>query len=282
MNTLVPKTTADLIEAQFPDIAHDIRDRYGRLMDVEKMKMPPLPQVNTSGVANWLSKGQPYIDQWLKAFKARKKEGMLELAHLGAGVNKGDSKKLVRQKEKAAAREKLKKGLADADAMLKQLEGMPGITDAQLAKARHKMDQAMAKQGIKSSPEAELRTPKAIMSDEDASKIGADEVPVGYDYGGVFSVSNFRDYISIRDSYLLYFRKYYFQEMIPTIKDIILVYHKKTDEEKAFHKDEMEKIQKVEDDARIKEGVEKGLVPENIAKKIDLERRKRIFVTRRQ
>ncbi|MHB9106572.1 MAG: tetratricopeptide repeat protein [Armatimonadota bacterium] len=248
LKDMVPKTTADIIEDQFPDAARTIRDRYCRLLDSEKMIMPPFPQVNTSGVKNWQDKGQPYVEQWAKAFGANMENAMSEITKMQTGINRSDSDAVKKAKAKAAAQQEMAKEFADAEKMLKQMEGMPGISSTELAKARKKVQDAMQKRGYAPS-DASPTGQGAILSDADAGQIGADEVPIGYDYGSIFAVTNYRDYFFIRNSYEAYFQRY-FEEFDDTVLDIILPYQKKIAKENLLHEQNMQKIADEEERAR--------------------------------
>ena len=232
VNNLVPKTTADLIEGQFPDAAKQIRDRYGKLADTEKMIMPPLPQVNTSGVRAWQVQGEPYVVQWQEAFEAHANRGLEEIDHLRAGVNPGDSEAVVDQKAAATVKAETAQALANAQKMLKAMENMPGITAKDLDEARQALRDAMAEQGVTPADDTSAANNGAINSDEDLVKVEAAYVPAGWDSGGVFSATNYRDYLRIRDSYMIYFNKFYKEYMAKTM-DILKVYgQKKAEEEK--------------------------------------------------
>lgn len=248
VNALTPKTTADLIEDQFPDAARQIRDKYCKLVDNEKMIMPPLPQVNTSGLKNWIEKGAPYIKEWGEAFGFHTKNAMMEIAHIKAGINPGDSKAVTKQKAMAAGSKEVQKTLIDAQKMLNMMENMPGISAAQLAQARKKMQAALAKQkgkldkiGVHAPTEAEIEQPKAITCDADAEKIGADDVPPGFDYGSVFAATNYRDFMFIRNGYEIYFLKY-FKKYQADVMDIFKVYGEKLTEQDTVHDENMQKI----------------------------------------
>jgi tetratricopeptide (TPR) repeat protein len=251
LKDLVPNTTADFIEDQFPDQAKQIRDRYCRLVDSEKMIMPPLPQVNTSGVKNWKTKGAPYIKQWQKAFETNAKEAGYEMAHLTAGINRGDSKEAIKQKAAAAKNQEIQKAVGNQEQMIKMLENMPGISEAQRAQMLKKMQEATAKMGIQPAtgpaPSAE---PETITSDADAEKIGANDVPPGYDYGSPFAITNYRDYQAIENGYGMYFNKYYNKDFVPNVTDIFAVYRRKLQEEKDLHAANLKQIDDAQQRAR--------------------------------
>ena len=238
VNNLVPKTTADLIEGQFPDAAKQIRDRYCKLVDAEKMIMPRLPQMNTSGVRGWQEQGEPYVVQWQDAFQANAERGMEEIGHLRAGVNPGDSEAVVDTKAAAAVKAETAQALAAAQQMLKAMENMPGISAKDLDEARQGVRDVMAEQGITPTEDTPAANDGTIKSDADLVKVEAGYVPAGWDSGGVFSVTNYRDYLRIRDGYLFYFNKYY-KEYLAKTRDILTVYSKKKAEEEKAHSDRL-------------------------------------------
>lgn len=243
---LVPKTTADLIEDQFPDAAKQIRDRYGRLVDNEKMILPPLPQLNTSGLKNWTAKGAPYIKRWQDAFDFNAENAMYEIGHLEAGINRGDSEAVIKQKSTAVMKPRLQKAMTDTEKMLKMMEGMPGVSAEQLKKARASLRQAEKELGVKPPPAAaESDESPAITSDADAEKIGAEDVLPGSDYGSAFAATNYRDFLVIRNGYELYFLKYY-QEFSAKVQEILSVYDKKNKEEQSVYAANMQKIDEEE------------------------------------
>lgn len=259
LSELQPATTADLIEDEFPDEARRIRDHALRLIDNEKMIMPPLPQVNTSGLKNWKTGGLPYIKEWAKAFGNNAKKGAYEVANLQAGINPGDSKKVKQAKGRAAAQEQIQKSLADAEQTLRMLEGMPGVSAAQIAKARAAMDKVAAERGIAAPPPpAAGGQAREIKSDEDLLSYEKADLPPGWDSGSVFAVINYRDFSRIRDSYLVYFQKYY-KEHTEKALDIQRVYNKKYKEECDRHEAEVKKIE--EEAKRAREAATKAEIP---------------------
>ncbi len=253
VSTLTPNTIADLIEDQFPDAARQIRERYLKLIDDEKMIMPPLPQMNVSGAKNWLEKGMPYMEEWQRAFAANAENGMHEVTHLQTGINRGDSDKVKERKALIAANEKIEKQFADTERTIQMMEGMPGIPAHQLAEAKTKLKKAkdearaalkkrMAEAGISSLTEGpEPPVPTVIASDADAEKIGADLVIPGFDYGSPFAVANYRTYLTIRNDYHIYFMKYY-QKAQGDVRDILKVYAEKTAEEDKKHQDKIDEL----------------------------------------
>lgn len=281
-NTLMPNTAADLIDEQFPAEAKQIRDRYLKLVDNEKMIMPPLPQMNVSGVKGWTEQGEPYMAEWQDAFRKNAEDGMFEVMHLQTGINKGDSEKEKERKGLIEANKQLEKSFADAQKMMKAMAGMPGVSAAQLAQmkaqmvksqqeARADLKRRMAEAGISSLSEApDTIEPAVITSDADAEKIGGDEVIPGYDYGSPFAGTNYRAYMFIRNDYEIYFMKYY-KKVLADVGDILKVYAGKLAEEKKTHDTKMEEINTQEDLAR-KEVEKSGGVFLN--DKFEMDRRK--------
>jgi hypothetical protein len=261
MKTLRPNTTADLIEDQFPLQAQQIRAHCLRLVDHEKMIMPPLPQINVSSYLGWLGQGQPYIDEWQQAFAPHAEAGMREVVQLQTGITDGDSDREKERKGLIAANKEMEKGFADAERSLKMMENMPGMPKGQLAQAKSEMQRAktqaradlqrrMAQAGITSlSAGPAPRVPAVITSDADAQKIGAELVIPGFDYGSPFAISNYRTYVSMRNGYEMYFLKYYRRHMAD-VTDIFKVYDEKVAAETERHDRATKDIDRREEMAR--------------------------------
>jgi len=252
-NSITPNTAADLIEDQFPDAAQRIRDKYLKLIENEKMIMPPLPQVNTSGIKNWKEKGAPYVNVWAKAFKANADDAMMEVAHLQVGVNKGEGKAAMRAKAIAASKEKTQQYLGNAQKMMKMLENMPGVSKSRLQQVQKRMQQAAAKQGANatattadSESEDENIT---IKSDSDLDKYEASLAPPGWDSGSVFALTNYKRYLMLKNNYIFYFMKF-FKDYNEKVIDIVKVYGKRAKEENDNHKEKMDKIAQEEKQER--------------------------------
>jgi|GEM_PF-1678684 len=248
-NSLTPNTTADLIEDQFPNQAQQIRDKYCKLIDDERIIMPPLPQVNTSGVQNWKLKGEPYIKSWQKAFRDNATNSMMEVAHLQANVNKGDSRKTIKAKGKAAENVKIQQSIPDAQKLMAMMENMPGIPKAKIAAAKKKLQESLKKQNIMTPPavsygddsQSSDEDDSPIKSDDDLAKYESADLPPGWDSGSVFATCNYRNYLLIKNNYQAYFNKY-LQDINGKVDDILKVYNNKVDEEDQKHNDEMDKI----------------------------------------
>lgn len=258
---LLPNTTADLIDDQFPAEAAKIRAKYLRLVDNEKMIMPPLPQMNVSSYPGWLGQGQPYVEEWQDAFKTHLEQGMQEVAYLQSGINKGDSDKEKERKALIAANKEMQQSFANAERSIQMMASMPGVPKSQLAQAKAELQRAkaqataemkrrMAEAGITSlSEKPEPRVPAVIVSDADAQKIGADTVIPGFDYGSPFAASNYRTYLAIRNNYLIYFMKYY-KRYLADVGDIMKVYGKKVADEQDLHARNVKDIDRREEMAR--------------------------------
>jgi hypothetical protein len=241
--SLTPNTTADLIEDQFPEAARQIRDRYTRLVDDEKMLMPPLPQVNTSGARNWNAKSVPYLLEWQKAFQRNAQDAAFEMGHLEAGINQGDSSQVMAAKAKAAAGPEIARQFAAAEKAIAMLDSMGNIPPAKIAEAKAQFAKAKAEALRKAQASGiDARQPPAgSPSGDGGPDAEAEFVFPGSDYGSVFASTNYRNYLRLRNTYNLYFLKYA-QWYSGLVGDIFKVYAKAIGTEDALHQANMDRI----------------------------------------
>jgi hypothetical protein len=223
----VPLTTADIIEDEFPAPARQIRNKYGKLAMLERMKMPSLPPVNTSSNQEF-ARGYPVIQQWVESFgeKLGRFQGRM------VGVDTTAPEKVQDAQADAAA----KAALADATELVRQaaaaMANIPGVTDADLAEltaSLKELEGAAREQGAKVSDEP---TTPATLGWKDS--------------GGLFSDRNWCTYERIYISYGFYFKKYW-EKYDANVKDIVRVYGKKVKDENERHRDEMVTLGKEHD-----------------------------------
>jgi hypothetical protein len=137
--------------------------------------------------------------------------------------------------------------------------------------ARADLKHRMSEAGITSLSETPERTePATITSDADAEKIGADDVDPGVDFGSPFASSNYRTYMFIRDSYELYFMKYY-KKAEENVANILTVYAAQVDKENKLYAQRLAPIEEQEE-ANRKEAEKSGGVPDNA--KFEMDKRK--------
>ena len=147
LEEIIPLTTADIIEEDFPGAAQEIRNKYGKLGDNVRWFLPKLPMINLNGPPDY-QKNEPIVEEWLKV--AKDKFAKLS-KHLAAqsGINLNASKQVRQQQAKAAAKKQVSDSLKQAQQLMKQMENMPGVSKAKIAKAKQKMQKALRDQDIK-------------------------------------------------------------------------------------------------------------------------------------
>ena len=217
----IPLTTADIIEEDFPGAAQEIRDKYCKLGDNVRWILPKLPMVNLNGPPEF-QKNEPIVDEWLKVAKGKFAALSKHLA-AQSGIDVNASKKVRQQQAKAAAKKQMSESLKQAQQLLKQMENMPGVSKAQIAKAKQKLAKALKDQGIKEDESADVQM--------DANQIA------GGDSGSLFAAENYYNFKKIQAGYGIYFMKYH-KEMMAKITDIMKVYNQKVEQENDRYDDE--------------------------------------------
>ena len=209
----VPLSTADVLEDEYPEVARQVREQYGRLTVIEKVTMPPLPVVDTSTPEAW-TKNSSIIDQWGDSFGDKRFLGRV------VGVDTTASEQVQDAQAAAAGGAALADGLAVARQALEAMKNVPGLT------AEDRADiEASLKDINKTTPEKGAKTPQTPATP------GA---PEWMDRGGLFSDSNWYTYEHIYMSYLAWSKKYW-EKYASIIDPILEAYHKKVAEEnKAF------------------------------------------------
>lgn len=201
LETIIPLTTADIIEVDFPAAAGQIRDKYGKLGVNEKWILPKLPVVNLNGPYDF-ERNAPIVGEWAGTAVDKLKKFPLDQAKR-AGVDPNASDAVKEAQGRAAARKQMEEALQQAQQTIKLMENMPGVSKADIEKARRELDKVMKEHGIEATGKpADLAGP-----------------PPGVDSGSLFAEENYYNFILISTSYEKYFVKY-FQEYNARIADI--------------------------------------------------------------
>jgi hypothetical protein len=222
----VPTTTADIIEDEFPEVAKQIRDKYGRLADNEKMILPKLPSCDTTSPPGF-RRSKPIIEAWVKVF-AERSLNLAKAEALRHGINPNADKKTIRAQGQAAAQKELAKQLQNAQGMIDfmaNMENLPGTQRAKLNQAKQKLQQAAQKQGV-----------ELVSAPVDPNRIP------GFDSGPPLVQANYYDYLKISRTYEMYFLKYY-KDFTAKVADIDHVYGDKVKEENDRHEELWKKLQ---------------------------------------
>ena len=225
LQDIVPLTTADVLEEQYPDAARRIRDKYGKLAANEKWILPKLPMANLNGPPDY-ERNKPIINEWAKVTIERFKVFPIRIA-TAMGVDPNASDAVKEKQAKAAGKKKMAEAMQQAQQSLEYMENMPGISKAQLAKAKAQIQKVIKDQNLK-------------VEDKPVNMAGP---PPGMDSGSLFAQENYRNYVLIYNSYVFYFMKYY-KEYNAKCADIYKVYGQKVTEENDRFKPEWEKLQK--------------------------------------
>jgi tetratricopeptide (TPR) repeat protein len=254
LEDVVPWTTADIIEEDFPSQAQQIRDKYGKLQENEKMIMPKLPQVN-------MTTPQDY---------QRNYSIILAWAHLFDAV----VEKYMRGKARAAAMLKAEQMTRfEAWQSFQDLKNMPGVNQAELAKATATLNKMMQERGNRpegspaSTPSQTTATlnkmmqewgnrpegsPASIPSQATATlnKMMQEQgnrpegSPASTPSLSFFNDKGYSgDYMLIHYTYEAYITKAY-TDFDTKVRDIIQVYTKKVQVENDKNKSIMEQIEK--------------------------------------
>jgi predicted Zn-dependent protease len=230
LQDVVPLTTADILEEDYPDAARQIRDKYGKLTEKEKWILPKLPMTNLNGPEDF-AKNKPIVEEWVKVATDRLSIfGKRQAA--AAGIDLKASKKIQQKQAQAAAKKQITEALQQAQQAIKYMESMPGISKDKIAKAKAKM--------------AELTRKKNIEVEDKPVDLAAPP-PVG-DSGSVFAYDNYSNYSKISGSYLKYFMKYH-REFQAKFADIMKVYEQKVEAENDRWRDESDNLSKQHADA---------------------------------
>lgn len=229
LQDMVPITTAEIIEEEFPAEAQQIRDKSCKLAEDEQFILPPLPQCNTNTPKDYRC-STPIIEEWAGVF-GKRMVSWTKKKIVMMGINPNASKAVIEAQAKAAAKKQMTESMQQAQEMLKytqnaNFKGMTGKNRAELNKALKQLQQVSKQQGIK-------------LEDK---PVDMEKIP-GFDYGSPIIEMNYRDYMCISRTYELYFLNYYKEYQAKTM-DIYKVYGKKVEAEQKHHDAIWEKLQK--------------------------------------
>ncbi len=230
---VVPTTTADIIEEDFPSEAEQIRDRYCRLTGDEQFILPLLPQCNTNDPKAYRL-SEPILKMWAQIFFA--KQAKVEASRLGINLN-GDENAIHAQGQ-AAAKKEMTEAMQNAQDMLKYMQnlnvkGMTGADKAKMNEAMKQLQQVSKQQGVK-------------LEDK---PVDINRIP-GFDYGSQIVIKNYQDYMKIEMTYENYFRKYFQKKYRGEADDISRVYLNKVQEENTYHDQKMAELKKEHDQGK--------------------------------
>lgn len=189
----VPLSTADLIEDLDPPLAHVIRERAGKLLPDERMKLPLFPQVNTSSTRGYTT-GGPVIAAWVKTFVERYGNALEADMTAKTGITRTDDTVAAKAKAMKYANAEIAKTMGNAQDILKFLKNadMPGMSKGQINSAMAELDK-----------EAKQLNVKIVAKPVDPDR------PPGFDYGSPFAKANYRNYLVISRSLESQMRKYF-------------------------------------------------------------------------
>ncbi len=233
LKDMVPLTTADIIEKEFPDAARQIREKFGRLIDREVMKMPKIPQFNSVDNKGF-TENEPLVAEWAKVFVLRHGE-FLNREKFKANIEETDSDAVADRKGREAGLAYAGKSMSDAKQMLQGMKNLniPGVSQAELDEAMAEMDQAASEAGI-------------VLTEEPVDP----DTPPGFDSGSIFAQANYSNYLVISRSHETYIHKF-FQKMRGEVANIIQVYSSKAMAESLRHAQAMKEIEESEGDTEI-------------------------------
>lgn len=221
----VPFTTADVIEDSFPNEARQIREKYGKLIDSEKMIMPRLPEFNSSSNKTF-TENMSIVGAWIQVPQQRFAEYQKARARDKYGITGNESDKELEAKGKKAAQKEMSTSFENVRQTLEYMKKMPGISKAQLAQAEAQLKQAARQNGVK-------------LSSAPVKK----DAPPGFDTGTPFAKKNYVDYILASRGHEQYIMRL-LQDYQANETDILAIYQKKVKAEDEHHQQLWDKLQK--------------------------------------
>lgn len=241
LKDMVPLTTGDLIEEEYPDMAQKFRDKYQKLLASERMVLPLLPQMNTSSLRDF-QQNSPIIEAWAEVIGERAETGIKEVVYLQTGITSADSDAVMRKKALKTANEQMNKAMADSEKMLKAMKGMPGIKPEEIARLQRELNQAkkdaqqeMKKEGIQlpKDQSGDADDGDSADSADSENTVATADMP-GFDSGSIFAAQNYHDYMITKNIYEMYM-KHYFKDYNAKVNAILESYGKKMKEEADDH-----------------------------------------------
>ncbi|MCE5324276.1 tetratricopeptide repeat protein [bacterium] len=220
----VPFTTADLIEDAFPDVARQIRDKYGKLIDSERMVMPRLPQINTSTNQTY-TENLPIVGAWVQAVNERYVEYEKTRVKDKYGITGVESEQQREAKALKGAKKEMADSMESARQALEYMKNVPGLSKADISKAEAALKSAASQQGVKLSNQP----------------VKMDTLP-GFDSGAPYAQMNYANYVKVSNSHEQYIFRL-MQDYSAKEADILQVYNKKIEEEAKYHQQIWDKLQ---------------------------------------
>jgi len=245
MKDLVPLSTADVIENDFPDIAKKIREHVGKLMDNERMRLPALPQMNTNDLKDYV-RNAPIYKEWNQVVTTHAENVINEIAESNAaemGISPDDSDAVKESKARTATDKQVQEAIANAQKMLAAMKNMPGVTQEEIAQAERELQNTLREQGIH-PPDAGNGN-----GGESATSPALPNIAAYADTGGMYAGQNYRDYLRIRDAYTVYLRTTY-QNYSDKVRAIGEAYAKLVKQENEDHVKQDKQISDEEEHAR--------------------------------
>jgi len=222
--TVRPTLTADVLEQSAPDAASRLRAEYGMLKDVERLRLPRLPEVNSTSNRAY-TEAMPYVGEWM-AVVARRQGTFMKDEQFATGIREGDSDAVAEAKARKAGGRFARQQMAQAESMLRMVEGlrgMPGMDELDVDEARRALGEARTKIDGELGP-----------ADAEEQRAAAAGPPPMFDDASPLARANYADYTVITGSHERYVRraleKYFAQQ-----DEILRVYQQKYQAEVENH-----------------------------------------------
>ena len=229
----VPFTTADIIEDEYPSQAQAIRDKYGKLIDSEKLIMPKLPMTNVNGPKEYRI-SSPIIEEWVKVMGSKMEKWARRQALEKYGITGNEGEAAMTAKAQAGAQKETAQAMQQAKDMMEYMKNIPGM-------AGHKAEIDKALKQIQTAGKNTKIGGKAIAPKLKDNPVDMNKIP-GFDSGTPWAQMNYANYFKISYAYEMWFFKY-FQDFSAKEMDIVKVYGKKVQEEEDNHKQRWDKLQ---------------------------------------
>lgn len=207
LKTSLPLTTADLIEPHFAKEAQQIRDRYGRLLADERLRLPRFPQLKTNSNRDY-TENYPIVAEWQKVFADQYQRFVLAEQYAGR-IDPDASEAANEAAARSIGQEQVQQALQQAQDQMKFLQGLGVAGQGTAASAMKQLQAVAGQQGV-------------VLSNRAVSQ----ENPPGWDAGSVFARDNYKNYLSISRAYETALRRYFADYRAKEL-DNVLVYSKK-------------------------------------------------------
>lgn len=228
LSQLGPLTSADIVERVDPRLAAMVRKEALTPLPNELWKLPLFPEMNSTTNRGY-AEGMPIVTDWIKWFATQYSDHLISQTLAATGIERTmvagqptfDDSATMEAKGRAFADKEMAKGLQQAQDMMKFLKGaeLPGVPKGQVNDAISQVQRMAGATRTSSGKPVHLANTPVDTS-----------VPPGFDSGGPFSRSNYRNYLITTRSYERYFEQYY-REFDGTEKNLIRVYSAKVAQE---------------------------------------------------